>query len=223
MLTATAWRKFIIGSGARVQFPAARILVFAKAPVPGKVKTRLISRYGAKGAAAIQKNLVNNTLHTLSRAQLSPVELWCAPDCRHGFFRACRRNYRLALKIQRGADLGQRMHYALRISLRQCAYAVLIGADCPSLGVAEMRQALHSLHCGKEAVLGPAQDGGYVLIGMRKPCSAVFRGMRWGSASVLNATRRRLRRSGLRWSELATGWDVDYPADVRRYRRWQEG
>ncbi len=211
---------------ADMEFPSGRILVFAKAPVPGKVKTRLIRHYGAKGAVNIQKNLVDDTLRRLYFAQLSPVELWCAPDNNHGFFHSCRRNFNVAIKIQTGAgtgaDLGRRMHHALRHSLRRCAYAVLIGADCPSLGVAELRQALHYLHDGDDFVLGPAQDGGYVLIGMRKPASAVFRGVRWGEATVLNATRRRLRRTGLSWSELATGWDVDYPADVRRYRRCRE-
>jgi rSAM/selenodomain-associated transferase 1 len=208
------------GSKARV-FPPARLLIFARAPRPGQVKTRLIPRLGRAGAACLYRRLLHRTLTVATTAALCPIELWCAPDPRHGFFLACRRNYRLTLHRQQGGDLGERMHHALISALRRSQYAILIGGDCPSVGTAELRTALAALAAGREAVLGPAADGGYVLIGLRQPRASLFRGIRWGGATVLAATRRRLRRAGLDWAELAPGWDVDRPADVRRWR--QEG
>jgi rSAM/selenodomain-associated transferase 1 len=202
-----------------VEFPDARILVFAKAPTPGKVKTRLIPRYGASGATALYRTLLRRTLADLQRARLSPVELWCAPNSRHSFFAACRRDYGVTLRVQRGADLGRRMDAGLTEALERGPYALVIGGDCIGLTPADIRQALAVLAEGRDAVIGPAEDGGYVLIGLRRPCPSLFRGIAWGGTGVLASTRRRLRQSGLRWAELPPRWDVDRPADVRRLRQ----
>ncbi len=206
-----------------MRFPQARLLIFAKAPAPGQVKTRLAARLGPIGAAKLYQRLLRRTLRTASRASLCPVQLWCAPDTRHGFFRRCRRDYGIALHRQQGAGLGQRMHHALNVVLREAPYAVLIGGDCPSLGEAELQAALMALATGRDAVLGPAADGGYVLIGLRRPGKTLFRQIAWGSSAVLAATRRRLRRAGLDWVELPPGWDVDRPADLRRLNRRMPG
>jgi len=201
------------------QFPDARLLIFAKAPVPGRVKTRLAGQLGARGAAELYKRLLRRTLAIARAARLCPVELWCAPDARHGFFADCRRDYGVRLRRQRGGDLGRRMNHALNRALAGKAYAVLIGGDCASLGAAELREALDHLATGREVVLGPAADGGYLLVGLRRPCPALFRGIAWSTPTVLAATRRRLDRAGLAWVELSAGWDVDTPADLRRLRR----
>jgi len=202
-------------------FPDARLLIFAKAPVPGQVKTRLAGRWGPRGAAERYKKLLRRTLAIANAARLCPIELWAAPDARHGFFIACRRDYGLRLRRQSSGDLGWRMNHALTRTLHQGHPAVLIGADGASLGAAELRQAFQRLTTGADAVLGPAADGGYVLIGLNQPAPALFRNMAWGTSTVLDATRRRLRRMGLNWAELPTGWDVDTPADVRRLRQTQ--
>ncbi|MFO1430483.1 MAG: TIGR04282 family arsenosugar biosynthesis glycosyltransferase [Candidatus Competibacteraceae bacterium] len=202
-----------------MRFPQARLLIFAKAPIPGRVKTRLTGKLGAVGAAKLYRRLLRRTLHLAGGASLCPVQLWCAPDTRHGFFQRCRRDYGIGLHRQQGADLGQRMHHALNTVLRRAPYAVLIGADCPSLGPAELQAAFMALAAGRDAVLGPAADGGYVLIGLRRPDGTLFRRIAWGSPAVLTATRRRLRRAGLDWVELPPGWDVDRPADLRRLQR----
>ncbi len=202
-----------------MRFPQARLLIFAKTPMPGQVKTRLATRLGPVGAAKLYRRLLRRTLHIASGSSLCPVQLWCAPDTRHGFFQRCRRNYGIGLRRQQGADLGQRMHHALNTVLRQAPYAVLIGGDCPSLGEAELQAALMALAAGRDAVLGPAADGGYVLIGLRRSDGTLFRRIAWGNSAVLAATRRRLRRAGLDWVELPPGWDVDRPADLRRLHR----
>ncbi|MDS4019448.1 MAG: TIGR04282 family arsenosugar biosynthesis glycosyltransferase [Candidatus Competibacter sp.] len=201
------------------EFPDARLLIFAKAPVPGRVKTRLAGQLGAHGAAELYKRLLRRTLGIARAARLCPVELWCAPDARHGFFADCRRDYGVRLRRQRGGDLGRRMNHALNRALAGKAYAVLIGGDCASLGAAELREAFGQLAAGREAVLGPAADGGYLLVGLRRPCPALFGGIAWSTPTVLAATRRRLDRAGLAWVELPAGWDVDTPADLRRLRR----
>lgn len=200
------------------EFPQSRLLVFAKAPTPGRVKTRLIRRLGPRGAAALYRGLLRRTLRTATTARLCPVQLWCAPDSQHGFFSRCRRRYGVTLHRQSDGDLGARMQRALTLVLRRHACALLIGADCPSLTEAGLRAALTALAQGQDAVVGPAEDGGYVLIGLRRPGAALFRTIPWGSGTVLAATRRRLRRAGLTWLELPLGWDVDRPADVRRLK-----
>ena len=88
------------------------IAIFARAPVPGQCKTRLIPRLGAEGAAALQELFIARALETTIAAALGPVELWCAPDNDHAFFRACADKYSVALQDQSGDDLGARMHHA---------------------------------------------------------------------------------------------------------------
>lgn len=199
-------------------FPDARLLVFAKAPVPGQVKTRLAGRLGTRGAARLYRHLLARTLRTAQVARLCPVELWCAPDSSHGFFGQCRRAYGVRLRRQGEGDLGRRMDRALKQALRESRRAVLIGGDCASVGAAELRAAFEQLASGYDAVLGPAQDGGYVLVGLSRPCPSMFRKIVWSAPTVLEATRRRLRQSGTRWFELPLGWDVDTPADLKRLR-----
>ncbi len=204
-----------------LEFPQARLLVFAKAPVPGRVKTRLARRYGKLGAATLYQQLLHRNLKLLHRAKLCPIQLWCAPNARHGFFVTCRRNYKVDLRIQKGHDLGERMNHALTQTLKTSRYALVIGGDCVSLSHADLCLALQTLEAGHDAVLGPAEDGGYVLLGLRRPCSGLFKGISWGSHRVLAATRRRLQKAGLNWTELPPRWDVDRPEDVRRMKRWE--
>jgi rSAM/selenodomain-associated transferase 1 len=202
-----------------VEYPQARVLVFAKAPIPGQVKTRLTGKYGEQGAARLHSSLLRRILSLLKAARLCRVTLCCSPDTKHALFLACRRDYGVELCTQKGADLGQRMLHAFAKTLAETPLVLLIGSDCASLGVGDLRSALLALAAGKDAVLGPAEDGGYLLLGLSRLDSSLFRRIHWGSGQVLAATRRRLRRAGFDWLELPSGWDVDYPADVRRLRR----
>lgn len=203
-----------------MEFPEARIILFAKAPVPGQVKTRLAGTLGNFGAALLHRQLLGHTLGRLTQAQLAPVELWCAPDTQHGFFLACRRDYGIRLRRQQGQDLGERMAHALATVLKEGSpFAVIVGSDCPMLDATYLRQGLMALKAGQDAVLGPTEDGGYMLIGLRQSLPALFKSIRWGSSTVLAATRRRLQRRGLNWTELSLAWDVDRPADLRRLRQ----
>ncbi len=197
---------------------SARLLVFAKAPVPGRVKTRLIPALGPRGAARLYRQLLRHTLDIATTTPLCPVDLYCAPDTRHDFFHGCRREYGIRLRRQQGRDLGVRMHRAMAEALRTADCVVLIGGDCVSLDSAQLRWAVEELTVGRDAVLGPTEDGGYWLIGLRRASAALFRGPVWGEATVLDATRRRLQRAGLDWRELPVGRDLDRPVDLRAYR-----
>jgi uncharacterized protein len=206
-----------------MQFPHARILIFAKAPVPGLAKTRLIPALGATGAAEVQAELLRRTLAEASGAALAPVTCWCAPDPSHPLFGQLAEAFSIELRGQSGADLGERMHQALAETLAETLAtspaAILLGCDIPTLQARHLRAALEALEQGLDAVLGPAEDGGYWLIGLRRPAAALFEGIPWGSDQVLTITRQRLRGLGWRWQELETLWDLDRPADLERWRR----
>lgn len=195
----------------------AEILLFAKAPVPGEVKTRLIPALGEEGAALLHAALTERVL-TTARATGIEVRLCAAPDGGHSFFAACAEDHAVPLAAQlANADLGARMLHALENSLRTHQRALLIGADCPALGVKHLlAAAAHLLH--HDVVLTPAEDGGYVLIGARRTHPAMFTGIAWGGAEVLARQRAALAAAGLTWHEMETLWDVDRPEDLARLK-----
>jgi rSAM/selenodomain-associated transferase 1 len=192
------------------------VIVFARAPVPGRAKTRLAARLGDWRAARLQARLTERALRTALAARCGPVELHGAPGVRHGFFRRCRREFGVGLAPQRGADLGERMHRALAAALRRNRAAILIGTDCPALASRDLRRAARLLRGGCDAVLAPAEDGGYVLIGARRVSPALFEGIAWGGPLVFADTARRLAGLEYRWRALRMLWDVDRPEDLER-------
>jgi rSAM/selenodomain-associated transferase 1 len=197
---------------------AARIAVFAKAPVPGTVKTRLAEVLDAESAAALHAGLVRRALATAIESAAGDVELWCAPDEHHSFFSGCARDFGVALRCQQGADLGARMANAFVRTLADGAALVIIGTDCPGLAAEDLREAVQALR-DVDAVIAPAEDGGYVLVGLATPIPSMFEAMAWGSAAVMESTRERLRRARVPWREMRTFWDVDRPDDYARLRR----
>ena len=206
--------------GATRTGPDATVLVvFAKAPQPGRVKTRLVPLLGEQRAARLHARMIEGTLRVALRAGFERVELHCGPHARHAVFAALARRHSLALRAQGRGDLGARMQRAFERTLRRASIAVLIGTDCPVLRVADLRAAARALRGGADAVLAPAEDGGYALIGLRRTSPRLFSGIEWGSDSVLAQTRRRLRELGWRWRELRTVWDVDRPEDLARLRK----
>ena len=195
--------------------PDARILIFAKAPVAGRVKTRLIPALGPQGAADLHKRLLLSTVARLGTARVAPIELWCAPDRRHPFFQALARDFHLELRAQRGEDLGERMLTASADGLTRGQAVVLIGSDCPDVDGEYLASALERLARPRlDAVLGPAADGGYVLLGLRRAVPELFTDMPWGGAQVAALTRQRMQRLGWRWRELPVLRDLDRPEDL---------
>lgn len=190
------------------------IAILAKAPIPGLTKTRLIPRLGAEGAARLQRWLLRRTLNTALDADTGPLSLWCTPDQRHPDFAACREGGTVELKTQPEGDLGERMLTALQTSTTQLG-TLVIGTDCAVLTPALLRQAAHSLTT-HDAVVIPAEDGGYVLIGMRKPDAGIFANVAWSTATVMAETRQRFAALGWSVEELPALWDVDLAADFDR-------
>lgn len=189
------------------------IAILAKAPVPGFAKTRLIPALGPDGAAALQQRLTERAAATACAAGLSQVTLWAAPDESHGLFHAVTAARDIALNRQPDGDLGARMLAAM-----QYGPVLIIGTDCPALMPNHLRACAKALRNGVDAVIIPALDGGYALIGTRRPIPALFTDMPWSTPSVMAETRRRLARLGLSWREPARLWDVDEPADLARLR-----
>nr|VFJ70299.1 MAG: hypothetical protein BECKFW1821B_GA0114236_11832 [Candidatus Kentron sp. FW] len=189
-----------------------RLLIFAKAPVPGTVKTRLIPALGARRAAALQGALIHHILTIATRTDLA-VELWCHPHHEHPLFSIYAQEFPVVFRTQEGADLGARMYHAAREALA-AGPVILIGSDCPTLTAEELREASMMLEGGCDAVLGPAVDGGYYLLGLNRIDPWLFEGISWGSDRVLEETRRHLRALGWRWREMFVKRDMDRPADL---------
>ncbi len=191
------------------------IALLAKAPIPGFAKTRLRSVLGQHGAAALQARLIARAAETALAAGTGPVTVWVAPDDTHDIFQTIHTRAGIALARQPDGDLGARMLAAITAAN---APVLVIGTDCPALSADHLRAAADVLRGGTDVVVFPAEDGGYVLIGMRKPEPSLFADMSWSTADVMAETRRRLKERGLSWHEPVTLWDVDEPADLERLR-----
>ncbi len=203
--------------GYKPRAPAA-VAIFAKAPVAGLAKTRLIPLLGAAGAARAQRGFALQTMGTVRAAGTGNSTLWCTPDTQHRFFRALSQRRGVNTMAQPVGDLGQRMAEAMERHFASTPQTplLIVGTDCPVLTPAHLQQAADALQ-NADVVLIPAEDGGYVLIGLRKPVPEVFNGVAWSTPQVLFQTRERLRSAGSNWRELSTLWDVDEPADWLRW------
>ena len=193
--------------------------VFAKAPIAGAVKTRLCPPLSDLQAANLHRALLWHTLETASRAEIGPVALWCMPDIDDPFFSQCSTHFQIELKAQVSGHLGVKMRGALNDGLTRADCAILIGSDCPSITPAYLHSAAAALAADNDVVLGPAEDGGYGLVGAKSDLPELFADIPWGTALVMNATLGRLRDHGLRWHALAPIWDVDGPRDLSRLAR----
>lgn len=198
----------------RYQYPQARILFFAKTPVAGQVKTRLQPLLGEAGALQLHRQLISYGWQQLRRSAQAPLQLWASAAGSEDFFRQLEGMSHIHL--QHGRDLGERMHTATCKALADAEFVVVVGADCPSVDGPYVAQAMALLAAGEPVVLGPADDGGYVLIGLRAATAAAFADIDWGQSRVLQQTRDRLRQAGVSWRELPLKWDVDRPEDLPR-------
>lgn len=191
---------------------AVGIAILAKAPLPGYAKTRLVPLLGPAGAAALQDWLTARAVTTALAAATGPVTLWAAPDTTHPAFG--RHAGRVDLRPQPAGDLGQRMLAAVAAATTP-AGTLVIGTDCPALSADHLQQAAAALQT-HDATLIPAEDGGYVLIGLRRAVPEVFAGVDWSTPRVLAQTRQRLAAAGLDVFEFSPLWDVDRSADYER-------
>ena len=191
----------------------ALLIQFAKSPVPGQVKTRMLGSLNPVDACELHCDLMQWTCRTLVEADLADVELWVSGSCEHTCIRACQDLGLTAVRSQYGSNLGERMFHAISDGLRRYRKLVLVGSDCPSIDESYLADALKALD-HQSLVLGPANDGGYVLIGATDIEASLFQGVCWGTGAVLAETRERLVASGRGWSELSTLSDIDRPEDL---------
>ncbi len=201
-------------------FPDGKLIIFSKAPIPGRVKKRLIPILGAEGAAELHQEMLEQKLCMAHDKRIAVTDLYCYPDRNYPYFQQLTSRFALELHNQSGADLGERMVDALQRSVSKHSYAVLIGTDSPPLDSAYLTQAFQALEDGADAVIGPAMDGGYILIGLRRFDRTIFEDIDWGGEEVFSQTSQRLTQLGFDWVELETLWDVDRPEDLERLERF---
>src|SRR6266852_6186333 len=202
-----------------------RIIIMLRYPEPGTVKTRLIPALGERRACELYRSLVRHTLDEVRQFaawddMAVEARVADAPDATAasqwlGASLLCRE--------QGEGDLGQRMERAVRDAFDEGAPAVVvIGADCPQLAAQHMRSAFGGLQ-SQDVVLGPAADGGYYLIGLRKFLPELFRGIQWSSEAVLEQTLSAARAAGIRCELLETLGDLDRPYDLHLWARSSAG
>jgi len=193
------------------------LIIFAKAPVAGKVKTRLIPDIGCEKATGLYCELLTKTLDTATMTKVANIHLWVNGDIDHPYFKKREDKQKFKFFNQTGQDLGQRMFNAFELTLKTFSYAVLIGSDCPSLLSSELESAMTSLENGKELILGPAEDGGYYLIGLRKNHIEIFSNIEWGGDDVFSETYARAKQMNLDIELMSRKRDIDRLSDLNTY------
>lgn len=194
-----------------------RIILFAKAPVAGRVKTRLIPALGANGAAELARRMLQHALNIASAADVGSLELCASPAPTHPDWQNISVPAGCETSDQGDGDLGERMSRAAQRGLACGQNVLLIGADCPALTVQHLRAAAAALHDNKhshDAVMLPAQDGGYLLLGLKTHAASLFEDMPWSTAQVAELTLARMATLGWRVAVLDTLPDIDRPEDL---------
>ena len=190
-----------------------RIVIIAKAPLPGYCKTRLIPALGPEGAAALATGMLRRTVQTALDACIGPVEVCAAPTAAHPLWTSLQLPAALHWSDQGQGDLGQRMEHAARRTLARKEHVVLIGTDCPSLTTTHLSDAAMALQRG-EAALIPTFDGGYALLGLAAMQTSVFNDMPWSTSAVARLTLERLEKAGRGVHIGPMLHDIDEPEDL---------
>ena len=195
-----------------------QLILFARAPVVGQVTSRIARQAGKQAALSIYQQLLDQLFDQFSKPQKFAVCCYTdQPD--HAYFLAYKKQG-INFYPQQGENLGQRMFNALSNQIKSFSAVVLIGSDCPALTPTLVEEAFRKLSTGYQAVITPAEDGGYVLIGFSGSlCPDIFEDIAWGSEKVLEQTRQKLKRSGLKFCQLQALADIDTYED---YQNWQK-
>jgi rSAM/selenodomain-associated transferase 1 len=195
----------------------SRIIIFAKTPVPGTVKTRLIPVLGATGAARLAQRMLVHTVEQALSAQAEnnamTVELCVSPDATDEQWRWAAEHPAITLSQQVQGDLGQRLHEAAARATQAKEHVILIGTDCPAITANLLQRAATDLD-QHDAVICPTLDGGYALLGLRNAQRSLFCDIPWSTKQVARLTLTRLQALGLSVHRLATLRDIDEAADL---------
>ncbi|HEX9655184.1 MAG TPA: TIGR04282 family arsenosugar biosynthesis glycosyltransferase [bacterium] len=191
------------------------IVIFAKYPAPHRVKTRLGAQIGYEPAADLYRLFIEQTLAVARRSGVERIFLACDPKERQDDFRKMFAGEWTGF-LQQGDDLGMRMDNAFQLAFSQgMQKVVIIGSDSPTLPTQHLTSAFEVLE-NHDIALGPAEDGGYYLIGLQTSHPQLFKDIEWSSASVLPATRERAKRLRLSCALLPTWYDVDEIGTLKR-------
>ena len=196
--------------------------IFTKLPVPGKVKTRLVPALGVTGATRLYAALMEKTINTARASRVDTLSLCCTPSTNHSLVQSIAEDSQIELAVQQGDELGTRMQRALDAGLEEHDFSMVLGCDCPALTTKDINLACSAFEKGNDAVIGPANDGGYYLIGLARPAACLFTDMSWGTPEVLAETRRRLKKNNLRWVELPSYTDIDEVEDLHVCDQFEE-
>ena len=198
--------------------PVERLILFAKAPVLGQVKSRIAQKTGEQKALLIYEQLLHHVLSQFQNAK--DFQVCCYSDQpRHAFFDRYKAPG-VDFFQQQGEDLGQRMFNALTNEMGNATSVVLIGSDCPAINQALVLKAFQKLASGYQVVIAPAEDGGYVLIGFTgRVYQQIFENINWGTDKVFAETRQKIDQVGLKLCQLETLADIDTYDD---YQKWQK-
>jgi rSAM/selenodomain-associated transferase 1 len=198
----------------RAEPASPALILFAKSPVPGRVKTRLMPELTARQAAEVAAELIQRTVRLAVENWPGPVRLQTWPDTRHAVFNNLAAANELALVRQSAGDLGRKMHSALATFTDRGVAAAVMGCDVPHCPAANLRRA-HDLLAQGDNVIGPSRDGGYYLIGLQRTQPALFRGIAWGGDQVLPSTLRIAAGCGIRFTHLERVADIDSYEDLK--------
>ena len=190
-----------------------RVVIFAKAPLPGFAKTRLIPALGLDGSAQLARRLLQHTIQQALAARVGPVELCVSPSVHHPVWKILSLPEILNWSYQGEGDLGQRMGRVVQRVTQQGEPVILMGTDCPGLTAERLQQAAQALE-QHEACLVPVSDGGYSLLGLHQYDDSLFEDIPWSTSVVAELTRQRVE--ALDWSlqELDALHDIDEPGDL---------
>jgi hypothetical protein len=196
----------------------AGLIVFAREPLPGAVKTRLAASIGDRAAAELYETMLQDVLKGVR--QLNSADTVVYWDCEEESLPLLSERYRCRSRCQNPGDLGQRMRGAFEEMFANGSdVCCIIGSDAPDLPLSYIQEACRLLEAQRtEVVLGPSRDGGYYLLGMRQVRPELFTDIPWGSASVLDQSLAAARDSGLTVALLPVWQDIDTLEDLQAFR-----
>ncbi len=191
-----------------------RVIVLSKAPIAGKVKTRLMPRYTAEQAATLHKQM---TEVVVTKVCSIFDDVWLAvDDIEHQFFQRLQQEHACQLQHQGLGDLGQRLQSLAAASFKGESRPIMfLGTDSPHVNIGRYQQAMAALN-NHDVVIGPVEDGGYDLIAMANYSPSIFDDIDWGSSTVFDKTISNISRLGLSVKALDMSFDLDYAEDLKR-------
>lgn len=206
-----------------MKYPNGRILVFARTPVLGEVKTRLQPELGEQGCLELHQALVVNAVSTAYESKLAPVEVWHTGKGSHPFWFQLQQKYEIEFSEQSGEDLGQRMLQAASSHLsaadsNELDWMIIVGSDCPEIDDEYLAGAAARLEAGEDIVIGPAEDGGYVLVGLRRAFGFLFADIDWGTERVLSQTLKAADDKNCQVRQLKILRDLDDFSDYQHFQ-----